>query len=149
MESLFKERNCDHCGEVPNKGGAHYPGLDAKWKFACWKDECQAHAKAERSEVDNAEIASLRSRGLCIFELVYIGYCGEKGVVTWKNGQQIERTAPVKVVSGTDFCDVHLGEKCANGGCGKQAVGQCSSAGSLVCGAPYCRVCGSHKRCYP
>ncbi len=37
------------------------------------------------------------------------------------------------------FCDEHSKHKCRV--CGKQAVGRCPSASSLVCGEPLCEKC--------
>ena len=63
----------------------------------------------------------------CKYELAWIGECKEEA-------------------NESGFCSTHEKEKCS---CGKQAVGQCEEATSMVCGRPKCKKtlpCHYHQR---
>lgn len=51
-------------------------------------------------------------------------------------------------VENKEFCEYHTTLKCSNRGCNNQAIAGCGESSSLVCGAPYCDNCGTHKDCW-
>lgn len=91
----------------------------------------------EQSRIDT--IAKLKSEGKCIWDMAWIGFCGENPHRGY--GRQGPAGNGI-VVSGTDYCKMHtvpcIGK---HGGCTNVATYECDVAGSLVCGAPLCNEC--------
>ena len=58
---------------------------------------------------------------MCEFYIAWVGKCNSPSI------------------KGKEYCEKHVDLKC--GVCGSQAVKQCSTASSLVCGYPLCAKC--------
>lgn len=100
------------------------------------------------SKLQQPEVITAIERGLCIFDIAWIGMCGTNGY--WDHGGSGKHIdPPVYARPGQLTCIYHGRKKCSNGGCDNEAIGDCDATYSLVCGAPYCAECGKHLQCYP
>ena len=109
------------CGGVYTNGDGcsdgKYVGIIAgELKLYCW--DCYEDGKAPdlNSDIDD----KFKKQDLCGFNEAWIGRCREKKP-----------------------CEKHKDIKCWK--CGSPAVANCSFAGSLVCGTPYCRDHNHYK----
>lgn len=102
----------------PSRGGAHYTRPDGAKGFHCWEKNCDATGRAERELRRQYELWEMRRNRECLWEEAWVGYCRKPA-------------AP-----GSELCMRHGSERCWS--CDRQATANCSSAGSLVCGMPYC-----------
>ena len=135
---------CDICKQEGKTGGSHFMDVKGNHKFACWKEKCQKICNTESNARDKWEIDQLRKKGLCIFGLAWVGYCGENGYWKWEGRANKFIKPPVKAIPGSDCCEEHSKIKCSNAGCNNPAIGQCDYCGQFVCGYPYCAKCGEH-----
>jgi hypothetical protein len=109
--------------------------IEGNWiMFHMEDEECYEAYKALEREKTRRALASLRERGRCIWQQAWRPRCGNEDMTGYEHGE------------GWPFCEKHKGVKCSNPGCDNQAVGECAASSSIVCGAPYCAKCGSHKR---
>ncbi len=96
--------------------GIQYTAPSGIPAFACW--DCYPMAQQEIARRREEEIEALRVAGKCRFLRAWIGWCGN---------------------DGHPYCPKHQTVKCSV--CGRQAITECSDAGSLVCGRPLCDKC--------
>lgn len=120
---LSAKSTCYNCNRSSEDGGIHTNGDSygdrrkiglpvSSHRFYCW--DCKDHFAAfsvRQDKETNAEFARL---GLCGFLEAWIGRC--------------RNTSP---------CAKHT-DRCWYRDCDKPAIANCSIAGSLVCGVPYC-----------
>ena len=114
--SLHQFMPCMYC-DSKDFGGETFIGLDNKLKKICWRDDCKAKLKQEKSRQEYKAKIKLKADYKCFFDEL-LDYCG----------------API--VRGETFCANHLAQRCVI--CGLQAVKLCKYRGWEDCLQPLC-----------
>ncbi|MDE1821183.1 MAG: hypothetical protein KGJ23_07890 [Euryarchaeota archaeon] len=134
---MSEHERCRACGELPAPGTG---GVYQDEGFFCSRDRCISISSALSRARWDLKVATLRMNGFCIYSDEFIGFCGEKGYWPkdrFEPGKWRHIDPPVKVVSGTDYCEYHSTFRCR---CGAQATEECgfTGFGPFVCGIATC-----------